>query len=36
VIDPTTGAVLASGEGHDPIETTADAPRIVIFAEFDE
>ncbi len=36
VIDPTTGAVLASGEGHDPIETTADAPRIVIFAEFDK
>lgn len=36
VIDPTNGAVLASGEGHDPIETTSGAPRIVIFAEFDD
>ncbi len=34
VIDPTNGAILASGEGHDLIVTPAGAPRVVIFADF--
>jgi hypothetical protein len=33
VVDPTNGAILASGEGHDPIMTTAGAPRVVIFVD---
>jgi hypothetical protein len=34
VIDPTEGAILARGEGHDLILTAAGAPRVVIFADF--
>lgn len=33
VIDPTNGAVLASGEGHEPIEMTTGAPRVVIYVD---
>ncbi|HQY90169.1 DUF4038 domain-containing protein [Caldilinea sp.] len=35
VIDPTTGAVLASGEGHDGIAIESGAPRVVIFADIE-
>ena len=34
VIDPTNGAVLASGEGYDLIVTETGAPRVVIFADW--
>lgn len=36
VIDLTSGDALTSGEGHDPIETTAGALRVIIYAEFNE
>ncbi|MFO7630979.1 MAG: DUF4038 domain-containing protein, partial [Caldilinea sp.] len=36
VIDPTNGAILAHGEGHDLIPMTAGAPRVVVFADFDK
>lgn len=34
VIDPTNGAVLASGVRQDPILTAAGEPRVVVFADF--
>jgi hypothetical protein len=36
VLDPVTGAVETSGESHGVIATPAGAPRVVIFAEFED
>jgi hypothetical protein len=36
VIDPKSGALLASGEGHGVIVTESGPPSVVIFADFDQ